>query len=233
MNTVSSWGNTIVSSFQDLWTRFINFLPAIIGAILVFVIGGIIATLVGKLVARVLKKLWLDKASKKANLSEFFAKAGLEIDIADTIGLLIKWFLILVFLMAATDILGMTQITSYLNRVLLYVPNVVIAVIILLLGLLFANFAQVIIRGSVKIAKLGSAPLLAGIAKWVIIVFSIIAALIQLDVASELLSFLFKGVIAMIAIAGGLAFGLGGKEQASKILEKTKTEFFTNHSKKE
>ncbi|PIS42821.1 MAG: hypothetical protein COT24_01685 [Candidatus Kerfeldbacteria bacterium CG08_land_8_20_14_0_20_40_16] len=218
MYTMQSWGDTIASSFQDLWTRFINFLPSLLGALLVVVIGWLIAAGIGKLITEVLKKLWLDKAIKKTRINELFEKAGVPFNVSNAIGFLVKWFLILVSILAAADILNLDQVTAFLNRVLLYIPNVVIAVIILLFGALFASFIAQIIEGAVKAARLTTGHFLAAIARWSIIIFSILAALVQLGIAASLLEILFTGLVAMIAIAGGLAFGLGGRGQAEKIL---------------
>lgn len=215
---IQDWGETFVSSFQDLWVRFVNFLPSLIGAILVIVIGWIIAVALGKLVTRVLKRIWLDKAIKKARISELFEKAGVSFDTSKGIGLLVKWFLIIVAIMAAADILNLDQVTEFLNKVLLYIPNVVIAVIILLLGALFADFVSKIVEGAVRAARLTTGHSLAGIAKWAIIVFAILAALVQLGIAASLLQILFTGLVVMLALAGGLAFGLGGRDHAERII---------------
>lgn len=216
---IQSWGEIIVSSFQDLWVRFVNFLPSLIGAILVIVIGWIIAVAIGKLVTEILKRIWLDKAVKRAKISEIFEKAGVPFDVSKGIGFLVKWFLIIVAILAAADILELDQVTDFLNRVLLYIPNVVIAVVILLLGALFGTFVARVIEGAVKAARLTTGHFLAGIAKWAIIIFAILAALVQLGIAASLLQILFTGFVAMLAIAGGLAFGLGGREKAARIIE--------------
>lgn len=132
---------------------------------------------------------------------------------------MVKWFLVIVSILAAADILNLNQVTAFLNMVLLYIPNVVIAVIILLLGVLFANFTAQIVQGAVKTARLKTGHFLAAIAKWSIIVFSVLAALVQLGIAASLLQILFTGLVAMLAIAGGLAFGLGGRGHAEKIIQ--------------
>ncbi|PIY96707.1 MAG: hypothetical protein COY66_03275 [Candidatus Kerfeldbacteria bacterium CG_4_10_14_0_8_um_filter_42_10] len=218
MNTVQTWGDTIATSFQDLWIRFVNSLPSLIGAILVIVIGWLVAVGLGKLITEILRKLWLDKAIKKTRINELFEKAGVPFNVSNAIGFLVKWFLIIVSILAAADILNLNQVTAFLNRVLLYIPNVVIAVVVLLFGALFANFIAQIVESAVKAARLTTGHFLAAIAKWSIIVFSVLAALVQLGIAASLLQILFTGLVAMIAIAGGLAFGLGGRIHAEKIL---------------
>jgi len=131
---------------------------------------------------------------------------------------------IIIALIAATDILGWDQVTNYLQRVVLFIPNVIIAVIILLAGILLGNFVQRVVKTAVEAAHLASADLLSGMAKWAILVFSFMAALVQLQIAPELIRVLFTGLIAMISIAGGLAFGLGGKEHAHRFLDRLKND---------
>ena len=135
-----------------------------------------------------------------------------------------KWFLILVFLMAATDILGLTQVTSFLQVVIEYLPNVIVAALILLVGAMFAEFMQRLIRASVDAAGLMSAGFLGSVAKWAILIFALFAALDQLGVARSFIITLLQGFVAMLAIAGGLAFGLGGQGAARDFVGKVRDE---------
>jgi len=133
-----------------------------------------------------------------------------------------------VFLMASVDILGLDQVTSFLGSILLYIPNVVVAVIILAVVFLVGNFVYNIVKGSTRAAGVVSATMLATISKWSIIIFGIFAALIQLAIASSLVSTIFIGIITMLSLAGGLAFGLGGRDEAALILKKIRQELTEN-----
>ena len=133
--------------------------------------------------------------------------------------------------MAATDILKLVQVTNFLNSIILYLPNVVVAAVILAVAFLVANFVYAVVKGSTKVAGLVSATLLATIAKWAIVIFGFLAALIQLGIATSLINTLFIGFVAMLALAGGLAFGLGGKDEAATILRKIRQEITENHHK--
>ncbi len=229
MNSVQTWGEAITMSLLNLWGKFVNFLPSLIGAILVFVAGWIVAVALGKAVEHIVKILKVDDVVEKAGTKARFHKAGVDLNIAKFFGGLVKWFLILVFLMAATDILHLTQVTSFLNSIVLYIPNVIVAAVILAVAFLVGNFVFAVIKGSTKIAGIVSATLLGTIAKWAIVIFGFLAALIQLGVASSLINTLFIGLVAMLALAGGLAFGLGGKEEAASILKKLRREITENH----
>jgi hypothetical protein len=229
MEPVQTWGEAITMSLISLWDRFIGFLPALVGAILVFVAGWIVATALGKVVEHVFKMLKVDEAVEKAGTKARFKNAGVNLDIAKFLGGLVKWFLILVFLMAATDILKLVQVTSFLNSIILYLPNVVVAAVILAIAFLVANLVYAVVRGSTKVAGIVSATLLATVAKWAIVIFGFLAALIQLGIAASLINTLFIGLVAMLALAGGLAFGLGGKDEAAMILKKIRHEITEKH----
>jgi hypothetical protein len=230
MNSVQTWGEAITISLLNLWERFIAFLPSLLGAILVFVAGWIVAVALGKAVEHIVKLVRIDDIVEKAGTKARMRKAGVELNIAKFFGGIVKWFLILVFLMAATDILHLVQVTSFLNSIVLYIPNVLVAAVILAIAFLVGNFVYAVIKGSTKVAGIVSATLLATVAKWAIVIFGLLAALIQLGVATSLINTLFIGVVAMLALAGGLAFGLGGKDEAALILKKLRREITENHN---
>jgi len=229
MESVQTWGEAITLSFLNLWERFINFLPALVGAVLVFVAGWIVAVALGKVVEHIFKMIKVDDVMEKAGTKARFEKAGVKLDVAKFLGGLVKWFLILVFLMAATDILKLVQVTNFLNSIILYLPNVVVAAVILAVAFLVANFVYAVVKGSTKVAGIVSATLLATVTKWAIVIFGFLAALIQLGIASSLINTLFIGLVAMLALAGGLAFGLGGKEHAASLLQRLKKDISSDN----
>lgn len=219
MNTFQIWGDAIANSLLDLWFRFANFFPTLLGAILVFFIGLAVAKFVGRLVEKTLKLAKVDATTNKFSLREFFKGVGLDYDVSKILAEVVRWFLILVFLMAATDILGLGQISDFLNNILLYIPNIIVAIVILVIGVVFGNFVHGIVKGSVGIAGFVSANFLAGLAKWAIIVFALLAALVQLGIAVSIVNTIFTGIVAALALAIGLSFGLGGKDEAARMLK--------------
>lgn len=224
MNSVQTWGEAITKSLMDMWARFMNFIPQFIGALVVFIIGLIVASILGKVVEKLVKAIHVDQAIARLHINEKFRQAGFELSIAKLFGGIVKWFLILVFLMAATDILGLTQVTQFLNQILLYIPNVLVATVILSIAFLLANFLYVIVRGSTRAAGIMSASLLATIIKWAVLIFGFLAALIQLGIATSLVNTLFIGLVGALSLAAGLAFGLGGREEAALMLRKIREE---------
>ena len=224
MDQVQTWGQAISFSLIDLWVRFINFMPTLIGALLVFLLGLIVASVLGKVVERIIRAIRIDQAVEHLNINEKLREHGIDISISAFLGKIVQWFLILVFLMAATDILGLNQVTSFLNNIIVYLPNVIVATIILTIAFLLGNLVYVIVRSSTRAAGVMSATLLATIIKWAIVIFGILAALIQLGIAVSLVNTIFIGLVAAISLAAGLAFGLGGREEAALILRKLREE---------
>lgn len=214
-----------VSTLGDLWARFLLVAPNILLAILVFLIGLLIATLVARLIERLFRALLIDKLLNKLSLDKTVSKTGLKLNSGKFVGEIVRWLVILVFLVAVADMLNLAGISEFLNRIILYIPNIIVAVIILIIATILAYFVERLILRSLQAAKYEGYAFVAGIAKWAILVFALLAALIQLRVAPEIIQVLFTGMVAMFTIAGGLAFGLGGQDFAKDLLEKLRKDF--------
>jgi len=218
-NVLNVWGQAVLNPLQDIWYRFVIFLPNLVGALLILLIGWIVAVGLDRLVVQILKQLKLDSALNKLGANNLFKKAGANFEASDFIGALVKWTVLLVSFLAAADVLGLSKITDFLNQILNYIPNIFVAVFILMLGVLAANFFAHVIRGAVGAARLRTANFLAAVTKWIIWIFSILVALNQLGIAASIIDRLVTAIFLMIALAGGLAFGLGGQKAASHTLE--------------
>lgn len=212
--------DVIQASVLGLWGSILAYLPNVLGAVLVFLIGIIVAAVLQAVVVKVVQLLRVDELVARLDLRTSLEKVGIRLHVGKLLGWIVKWFFIIVALVAATDILGWNQVTNYLREVVLYIPNVIVAVIILLAGILLATFVRNVVKTAVEAAELASADFLSGIAKWAILLFSFMAALVQLQIAPGLINTLFTGLVAMLSLAGGLAFGLGGKEHASRVLDR-------------
>lgn len=226
---VNRVGDAVVNSLTDMWLQFISFLPSLIAALVIFFIGWAIAVTVGRLVEKVLVILRVNTAFERfQGLKDAAGRAGLKVNIPFVIGEIVKWFLIIVTLLAATDVLGLQQVSEFLQAVLLYIPNVVVAALILVIAVVLSNFVYRTVAASVDAAGFSSGGAIAALCKWAIIVFSILAALSQLSVAIYIINTFTTALFAMLALAGGLAFGLGGKEMATKWLKKLENDI-TGH----
>lgn len=215
--------NPTVNVFQEtlllLWARIIESVPVVLAAILVFVVGLLAAAALSHVVRKVVEVLRVDELFSKLEIKAALERVGLHLHVGKLLAWTVRWFVIIAALVTATDILGWQQVTDYLGRIVLFIPNVIIAVIILLAGILLANFTRNLVKSAVEAAQLSSADFLSGVAKWAILAFSFMAALVQLQIATAIINTLFTGLVAMLALAGGLAFGLGGKEHAHRVLE--------------
>jgi hypothetical protein len=219
-NYSNTYTGAVSGALSDLYSRLISFLPNFLVAVIILVVGWVIAVAVAKLIKTVLKSVKLDEVGDKLGLDQISARTGVKMSVSGAIAWIIKWFLLLAIFLAAADILGLVQVSEFLNQVLFYIPNVVAGAAILLVGSLLARFLSRVVRHSVQAAGLSNADLIASVTQWAVIVFTLLATLDQLKVAQAFVQTLFTGIIAMVAIAGGLAFGLGGRDHASRVLDK-------------
>lgn len=220
MTTLTDWGSVLTVSFIEIWFKFVSLVPSIVITIIVFIVGLFVAKALGRLTAKVARRVYVDRAVETTGLKRGLERIGFKMEVSQALGLLVKWFLYAVVLVATVDILGLTQISEFLGAVVLYIPHVIIAVVILIVGIIVSNFIHTLVKETAMAAKLSTADFLADVAKWAILIFTFMAALIQLRVATSLIQILFTGLVFMISLAGGIAFGLGGKDNAKQILDK-------------
>jgi hypothetical protein len=204
----------------NVWDRIVNILLNLGAIIVILVVGWLIAGILGSFVKRILKIINVDSILMNLSMKERIEKSGMKISLAEIGGEFVKWVIILLALIAATESVGLTQVAQSLNQILSYVPNIIVAVIILVIGMLIADFAYRISKSSLHIAGLASPELIGSAVRWVVIIFAILMALDQLGLRLEFIKIFLIGVVAMFALAGGIAFGLGGKDLAKEMLEK-------------
>jgi hypothetical protein len=217
---LAQWADVLNASFQNLFYGLVAFIPNVIVAVIIFIIGWLIGAGLGKVVAQVVNSLRIDQALRAAGVERVLERAGFSLSSGAFLGMLVKWFFILVFLVAALEVLGLTQVTLFLTAVVLgYLPRVIVAVLILLAAAVIADAAQRLVSGSARAAGLQAANLLGSITRWAIWIFALLAALDQLGV-TPFVQTLFTGVVVALALAFGLSFGLGGQQAASRYIER-------------
>jgi hypothetical protein len=222
---LQTWGNTISGAFQGIWAGAIAFIPSLIAALVIFIIGWIVAALVAKIIAHAIKAIKLDHALDQAGFGAVVKRAGFTLDSGAFIGGIVKWFIIVAFLVASFEVLGLSQVNTFLQQVvLLYLPQVLVAVLILLVSVVIADTVSKVVVGSAKAAGVKSANFLGTVTKWAIWIFALLAALVQLGIAVGFIQTLFTGVVVALSLAFGLAFGLGGQQAAAGYIEKMKQE---------
>src|SRR3989338_8593732 len=226
----NTWGNILNDSFNNVWAGIADFIPNLVVAIIIFIIGLLVGSLIGKLVAQIIRALKIDTLLRKANVEEYFIRAGLRLDVARFIGVIVQWFIIIIFLLAALDVIGLTQVTIFLKEALLpYLPQVIVAVLILIAAAIIGDAMKKIVTHSSKAAGIKSANFLGLGTRWAIWIFAILIALSQLGIGQPFTGTLFTGVVIALALAAGLAFGLGGQTAAAQIIEKIRHDISDKH----
>ena len=221
MMFIQNWGDVFSRSLQDVWVGVASFLPGLIIALIIFAIGWVLASLVEKLVESLFKSIKVDAALKSAGFEEVVKRAGHNLNSGLFVGSLVKWFVIIVFLMASFDILGLGQVNGFLRDVVAYLPQVIIAVLILMVAVVIANAMQKIVVASARAGHVKSAELLGRVTKWAIWIFAALTALYNLGIAPGLIQTIVMAIFAGAALALGLAFGLGGKDVEQRLVERT------------
>lgn len=216
---LGDWYSITINALLDLWQGFLGFIPSLIGAIVVFIIGWFIALAVGRLVAEILSRLKFNELFKKTDWQRAFQKAELTVNPSEFLGAIVKWILVIVFLLAAVEILGFTQFTVFLGTIVNYLPNVFIAALIFVIAVIVADIVQKIVVAGVEKMKVGYSNFIGVIVKWSIWIFAVLAILYQLGVVRPMVQTLFAGLVALFVISFGLAFGLGGKDVAAEFLQ--------------
>lgn len=219
---LSTSADILGQALVDTGMTLIAFLPSVIIAIVIFALGWFSGSLLGKAIEHLVSVLRVDKALHKAGFDTLSEKAGVHISMAKFFGGIVKWLVIVAFTIASAEILGLSQVTQLLRDVLVYIPQVIIAAIVLIISMILGDFVARIVSHSTKATGMkGEA--VAEISKWsIIIVGGVFPALTQLRIASGLVEVLFTGVVFALALALGLAFGLGGRDAAARAIEKMK-----------
>jgi len=211
-------------SFQGLASGAISYLPNVIFAILLFVVGWVVGEAVGMWVTKLIRSIKVDKVLEKLDLNVLLQRAGYRLDSGLFLGTLIKWFIILGFLITSLQVLHLDQVNVFLQQIVAYIPRVIIATVILMIAAVVAEVLQKVVTASARAAAVSSAELFGGITKWLIWIFAVVMALEQLGMMSPFLQIFMTGIVATITIAVGLSFGLGGKDAAGSFINRLRGE---------
>lgn len=221
-NIFFTWGDVFNQSLQSLWYAFVQFTPKLILAIILFIIGWLLGNIIARAIEQVFSALKIDKLFSSVGAEGFLHRAGLKLDTGYFVGQIVKWFVVIIFLLPSLSlVLGPDNaVESFLKvDVLGYLPNVIIAVLVLIIGAVVSEGVFGVVVAATKSANLKHANLFGSVAKYAIWVFAFIIALGKLGLG-DYMSILFSGIIGMLAVAGALAFGLGGKDAAARFINK-------------
>ena len=221
MTVFQNFGQAVISALGHALDLLLVFIPLLLGFLLILLVGYLIATALSRAVTFLLRKIGFDNLANRIGLTRLEQRMGVRLDPADVLGKIVFWFILLVFLVPATNALGLTAVSGILNSLIAYIPNVFVAILVLFLGTLAANFVADIVRGATATANVGNPNIFANIARYAILGFAALIALEQLQIAPALLNILFTAIVGAAAIAFGLAFGLGGQDAARRWLART------------
>jgi Conserved TM helix len=220
ITTFRDWSEAMLSSVATALAGLFAAIPKIIAFAAILIIGWIIAALIARAVAAVLRRVRFNELSTQSGFTGFVQNMGLDTDASGAIALTAKWFIRLIALVVAFDALGLPAVSDVLRQLLMWIPNLVVGIVVLVIGGLAANALGKLVRGATAQAELGSPDLFAKIAKVMVWAFAIMIAVNQIGVAETLVNTLFTAVVGAAALALGLAFGLGGRETAAEILRR-------------
>lgn len=216
----TAWADVLSQSFQNLFYGLVAFIPNVVIAIVIFIVGWLVGVGLGRVVAQIVNALRVDSALRSTGLERVLSRAGFELSSGRFLGFLVKWFFIIVFLVASLDVLHLTVVNLFISDVVLgYLPQVIVAVLILLVAAVVAEAAERVVTGSAKAASLKSSGLIGKVARYAIWIFALLAALAQLNVATAFMQTLFMGIVIAVSLAIGLAFGLGGQKAAERYID--------------
>jgi hypothetical protein len=213
---IQDWGDAIFLSLSNALNAFLNAIPVVLGALVILLIGWILSAILARLVATLLAKANVDRVFAEHG-GAVYGNQARQFQPSVIAGEIVKWTIRIVFLVAAANVLGMPQVSELLNQVLLWIPNLIVAAVILLVAPLLARFVGGTIEAGAGSMGFTNAPLLGKVAQWAIIAFAVVIAINQVGIAANLVNTLFIGLVAAIALAFGLSFGLGGREVAGDI----------------
>jgi small-conductance mechanosensitive channel len=221
---IATLGDVLSVSIRNMWIGVIGFIPNLLIALVIILLGWLIGVLLGRVVSQIIKAIKIDDALRRAGVEEFLNRGGLNLNSGAFLGGLVRWFVIIAFLIASFEVLGLYQVTGFLRDILNYLPQVIVAVLILIAAGIVADAMKKIVLSSAKTAELSAAPFLATVTKWVIWVFAILVALSQLGIAAGFIQTVFTGLVVALSLGLGLAFGLGGQEAASRVIDRVSKE---------
>lgn len=205
---------SVLDSLQNAFTSLLHYIPQLIGALLILLIGWLVAKAIDKLVTTLLQKVHFDQTMDRANINGFLQRTGTGLTASSLLGKIVFWFVFIITLTMFASALGVPQISGFLNQMVGYIPNVFAAILIIFLATLLGRFLSGVVRG------VSNSDGLAKLTYWVILIYAIFMALMQLHIAQQLTGPTFLIILGGISLALGLAFGLGGRDQAREVIDR-------------
>lgn len=209
--------NALTTAFADVLTRLLGFIPGFLSVLAILIVGWIIARILRKIVITLLDRVGLDPTLDKAGIAKIIKDSGTKLTASEILGAIVYWVIMIAVFIGITNYLGLTAVSAALNSLLAYVPNILAALIIVVVAFILGNSLAAMIKGAARQAEIARPDLLGNIAKWVIVGLAIIIALDQLNIDTSILKLALTYLVGASAVALALAFGLGSSSVAQNI----------------
>jgi hypothetical protein len=219
MLAVIEWENLIVEPIRQMLTRVMDYLPVLLGALIILIVGWIVAKIIKGIIDGLLKTIRFDALADKAGVSEVLKKGNLKISAREVVSGLVYWLIMIMVLVMTVDALGLPKASDVLASLFAYIPKVIAALLVLVVAMFLASFVSGIVQTAAGNANMPRPELFAGVCRWAIIIFAVTIALEELGIATLLVTATFNIILGGICLALALAFGLGGKDAAARFLE--------------
>ena len=210
----------IIDPVKEMLMKVADFIPALLGVFVILIVGPIVGRLLSRAVHRVLKELKFDKISDQVGLSQVFHKGGMKYSASEGLSHLIYWLFVVIFIMVSVKVIGLTVVSDTVDKLIAYIPHVLSAVVIVVLGIIVAKVASSLVHFAASYLDLPNPKMLRRIARWAIVVYASVIALEELGLGSLLMGTTFQTIFGALCFAFALAYGLGGREAAARHLEK-------------
>jgi hypothetical protein len=216
------WENLIVDPIRQMLTRIMAYIPVLLGALIILIVGWIVAKSIRRIVDWLLKTIRFDALADKGGISAILRKGDLKISAREVVSSLVYWLIMIMVLVMTVDALGLPKASDVLATLFAYVPNVIAALLVLVVAMFLASFVSGIVHTAASNANLPRPEIFAGVSRWAIIIFAVTVSLGELGIATLLVTTTFNIILGGVCLALALAFGLGGKDAAARYLEELK-----------
>jgi Conserved TM helix len=223
---IQTWGDALGTTFSGFAPAVAQFGAYLLAAIIIFAVGWVFGAFIGNLVEKIFGVLKIDMVLRQAGLEAVLKKGDIKLNSGAFIGGLLKWFIIAIFFLSALQVFHLDDVSAYLGDIVIgFLPRVIVSILIVLVSVIIGETVEKIVSGAAAHAHLTSSKFLGALTKWAIVIFAVLSALVELNIAAALIQILFIGIVVALSLAFGLAFGLGGRDAASKIIAKTMDDF--------
>jgi len=220
MQQITNWSEAMLASLAGAASLFFATVPRLLGFAIILIVGWLIAALIEKAVVAVLRAMHFNAFAERAGLAGFIQKSNMQDDAAGAIGIIAKWFVRLIALVVAFDALGLVAVSQILQQLLMWLPNLVVALVVLGIGGLAANALANLVQGAAIEGGIDRPDVLAKVARYAVWAFTVMVAVNQLGIATALINILLTAAAGAVALALGLSFGLGGRDTAAAIVRR-------------